>query len=216
MRKTFHDDLNQIGDSLIEMTQLVSTALNKATTALLTGDLTLAEEVIAEDEKVDALYEEVDDKSIDLLARQQPVAVDLRVVVAGLRMVATLERMGDLARHIAETARRRYPDLAVPEDVRPTITSMATAAQNLVSKAGAVLAGHDIELAAELQRDDDYIDTLHRKLFTQLVDSSNSLGVEAVIDVTLLGRFYERYADHAVSLARRVTYLVTGVTPEKL
>lgn len=216
MRKTFHDDLNQIGDSLIEMTQLVSTALNKATTALLTGDLTLAEEVIAEDEKVDALYAEVDDKSIDLLARQQPVAVDLRVVVAGLRMVATLERMGDLARHIAETARRRYPDLAVPEDVRPTITSMATAAQNLVSKAGAVLAGHDIELAAELQRDDDYIDTLHRKLFTQLVDSSNSLGVEAVIDVTLLGRFYERYADHAVSLARRVTYLVTGVTPEKI
>ncbi len=213
MRDTFHDELDQIGTALIDMSKLVGTAMSKATTALLKVDLTLAEEVIAGDEKVDALHDETEQRAYDLLARQQPVAGDLRVIVTGLRMVASLERMGDLAVHIAKIARLRYPDKAVPTEVQATIRQMGIVAQNVVTKAGAVLAGHDIELAAEVARDDDAMDALHKKLFTLVLDPGWQHGVEAAIDITLLGRFYERYADHAVSLSRRVVQLVTGELP---
>ncbi|MDQ1652724.1 MAG: phosphate transport system protein, partial [Cryptosporangiaceae bacterium] len=191
MRDTFHDELDQIGTALIEMTQLVGTAMSKATTALLTADLAAAEEVVSGDDKVNVLYAETEERAFDLLARQQPVAGDLRVIVTGLRMVASLERMGDLAAHIAKIARLRYPQVAVPEEVRDVIRQMSVIAQNVVTKAGAVLAGHDIELAAELERDDDAMDELHKRLFTVLLGDWTH-GIEAAIDVTLLGRFYER------------------------
>ncbi len=213
MRDTFHDELDQIGVALVEMSKLVGTAMSKATAALLGADLTLAEEVITADEVVDRLHIETEERAFDLLARQQPVAGDLRVIVTGLRMVASLERMGDLAVHIAKIARLRYPDRAVPAEVHDVIRQMGVVAQNIVTKAGAVLAGHDIELAAELDRDDDSMDALHKELFGIVLDKDWEHGVEAAIDVTLLGRYYERYADHAVSLARRVVQLVTGELP---
>jgi phosphate transport system protein len=213
MRDTFHDELDQIGVALVEMSKLVGTAMSKATAALLKADLTLAEEVIAADEVVDRLHLETEERAFDLLARQQPVAGDLRVIVTGLRMVASLERMGDLAVHIAKIARLRYPDRAVPAEVHDVIRQMGVVAQNIVTKAGAVLAGHDIQLAAELARDDDSMDALHKELFGIVLDKDWGHGVEAAIDVTLLGRYYERYADHAVSLARRVVQLVTGELP---
>jgi len=213
MRETFHDELDQIGAGLVEMAKLVGTAMSSATAALLKADLTLAEEVITGDEAVDRLHTEIDERAFGLLARQQPVAGDLRVIVTGMRMVASLERMGDLAVHIAKIARLRYPDNAVPAEVHDVIRQMGVIAQNIVTKAGAVLAGHDIELAAELVRDDDAMDALHKKLFAIVLDKDWKHGVEAAIDVTLLGRFYERYADHAVSLSRRVVQLVTGELP---
>jgi phosphate transport system protein len=213
MRDTFHDELDQIGVALVEMSKLVGTAMSKATTALLRADLTLSEEVITADEVVDRLHMETEERAFDLLARQQPVAGDLRVIVTGLRMVASLERMGDLAVHIAKIARLRYPDRAVPAEVHDVIRQMGVVAQNIVTKAGAVLAGHDIQLAAELARDDDSMDALHKELFGIVLDKDWGHGVEAAIDVTLLGRYYERYADHAVSLARRVVQLVTGELP---
>jgi phosphate transport system protein len=212
MRDTFHDELDQFGAALIEMSKLVGTAMHKATTSLLQADLTLAEEVITGDDKINRLHQETEERAYDLLARQQPVAGDLRVIVTGLRMVASLERMGDLAVHIAKIARMRYPEPAVPAEVHEIIRQMGVVAQNIVTKAGAVLAGHDIQLAGELERDDDAMDALHKKLFTVLLDDWKH-GVEAAIDVTLLGRFYERYADHAVSLSRRVVQLVTGQLP---
>jgi len=212
MRDTFHDELDQIGAALIEMSKLVGTAMHKATVSLLETDLTLAEEVITGDDKVNRLHQETEERAYDLLARQQPVAGDLRVLVTGLRMVASLERMGDLAVHIAKIARMRYPEPAVPAEVHEIMRQMGEVAQNIVTKAGAVLAGHDIQLAGELERDDDAMDALHKKLFTVLLDDWKH-GVESAIDVTLLGRFYERYADHAVSLSRRVVQLVTGELP---
>jgi phosphate transport system protein len=163
---------------------------------------------------VDLLRQETEDRAFDLLARQQPVARDLRVIITGLRMVASLERMGDLAVHIAKIARMRYPHEACPAEVREIIRQMSVVAENLVTKAGAVLEGHDVHLAAQLEHDDDAMDELHRKLFTVLLRDDWSHGVEAAIDVTLLGRFYERYADHAVAVARRIVQLVTGELPE--
>lgn len=210
MREAFHEELAGITDSLIEMTRLVGSAMNRATTSLLDADLQVAEAVIGADETVDALYREVEERAFELLARQAPVAGDLRLVVTSLRMVADLERMGDLALHVAKVARRRYPSTAIPPELRSTVLEMGAAAQDIVVKAGSVIASRDLDMAAELERDDDVMDGLHRRLFTVMLGEHFSGGIESAIDIALCGRYYERFADHAVSVARRVTYLVTG------
>lgn len=210
MREAYLEELESITTSLVEMTNLVGSAMNRATTALLDADLAVAESVITADETVDLLYRDVEERAFELLVRQAPVAGDLRVIVTSLRMVADLERMGDLALHVAKVARRRYPASAVPAEVRDTILEMGQTAQRIVTKAGAVIASRDLAKAAELERDDDAMDDLHRQLFVALIEKDWTYGIEAAIDVTLCGRYYERFADHAVSVARRVTYLVTG------
>jgi len=210
VRDAYHEDLDAITDRLVELTSLTGSAMGRATTALLDADLTLAEAVIAGDEVIDAVYHDTEAKAFDLLARQQPVAGDLRILVTSLRMVADLERSGDLALHVAKIARRRYPNSAVPQHLRSTILEMGQVAQLIMSKAGDCIANRDATLAAELETDDDAMDELHRTLFTSLLDDEWTDGIEAAIDITLAGRYYERFADHAVSLARRVVYLVTG------
>ncbi|MFF2350059.1 phosphate signaling complex protein PhoU [Kitasatospora sp. NPDC058115] len=210
MRDAYHEELDSIGDSLVEMARLVGSALGRATTALLDADLALAESVIAADEKINDLHHELENRAIDLLARQQPVATDLRIVVTSLRMSSDLERCGDLARHVAKVARLRYPESAVPGDLHATVLEMGQLAQRLVAKAGLVIATKDVDKALELEQDDDAIDALHRELFAHLIDERWHHGIETAVDVTLVGRYYERFADHAVSVAKRVVYLVTG------
>jgi phosphate transport system protein len=214
MRETFHDELNQLGESLVEMTGLVSGAMRQATNALLDIDLTLAEQVISDDEKVDAVRDDTERKAFDLLARQQPVARDLRTIVTTLRMVADLERMGDLALHVAKVARMRYPAAAIPPEVQDTIREMGEIAGRIADKTGDVLTGKDVKLAEQIESDDDRMDLLHRRLFSILLSDDWSHGIEPAIDITLIGRYYERYADHSVSVARQVIYLVTGEMPQ--
>lgn len=210
MRDGYHEDLDAISASLVEMANLAGSAMSRATTALLDADLTIAESVITADNLIDNIYRDTEAKAFDLLARQQPVASDLRVIVTSLRMVAELERMGDLALHVAKIARRRYPASAVPPELRATLLKMGHTAEEIVAKAGSVIASRDIEMAAQLERDDDVMDNLHRELFVALLADGWEHGIEAAIDITLAGRYYERFADHAVSVARRVVYLVTG------
>ena len=210
MRDAYHEELDGITDRLVELTALTGSAIGRATTALLDADIQLADSVIAGDEVIDRVYHETEEKAFDLLARQQPVAGDLRILVTSLRMVADLERSGDMALHVAKIARRRYPLSAVPKSLRSTILEMGQVAQLIMSKAGDCIANRDIALAAELESDDDAMDDLHKQLFTALLGSDWAEGIEATIDITLAGRYYERFADHAVSLARRVVYLVTG------
>jgi len=143
------------------------------------------------------------------------VAGDLRIIVTSLRMVADMERMGDMALHVAKVARMRYPAPAVPPELHGTIREMGDVAQRIVSKAGEVIDGRDVTQALELESDDDAMDALHRALFTALLSDEWSHGVEPAVDVTLIGRYYERFADHAVSVARRVVYLVTGQMPPR-
>jgi phosphate transport system protein len=213
MRKTFHGELDQIGRTLVDMTSAVDVAMRDASTALLDADLTLAEKVISGDADVDRLRDDLEARAFDLLARQQPVAVDLRTVITSLKAVADLERMGDLALHVAKVARMRYPSCAVPDEVRGTIADMGRVAESIVTKTRQVLEGQDVELAVELERDDDKMDALHRALFTMLLSDDWEHGIEPAIDITLIGRYYERYADHAVSVARQTIYLVTGEMP---
>jgi phosphate transport system protein len=215
MRDAFHEDLDSINQTLVEMSNLVSGAMGRATTSLLSPNLELAEEVIADDDRVDAIQHELDNKTLDVMARQQPVASDLRNLVTSLRMSADFERMGDFAHHIARIARMRYPQSAVPAELAPTIQAMGDVAVALINKVTGLLQSRDINVALEVERDDDEMDKLHRKLFEVLMEDSWSHGIETAIDMTLLGRYYERCADHAVSVSRRVYFLVTGEYAEK-
>jgi phosphate transport system protein len=210
MRDAYHEELDAIGDALVELCNLVSSAMGRATTALLDADLQMAESVIAGDAVIDDRYHEIEERAFELLARQQPVATDLRILVTSLRMVADIERAGDLALHVAKVARRRYPLSAIPAELRSTILEMGQIAERIMVKAGDVIARRDVDLAAELETDDDRMDLLHKQLFATLLGDGWKGGVEAAIDITLIGRYYERFADHAVSVARRVVYLVTG------
>ena len=210
MRELFHEELGRVSAGLVDMTRLASSAMTRATTALLDADLQLAESVIAADVDIDKMREDLDALSIDLLARQQPVATDLRMVVTSMRMSSDLERMGDLARHVAQVARLRYPSSAVPAELRATILQMGQVAERIVSKAGSIIAARDVEGARQIERDDDEMDNLHRELYRRLEDGTWGHSTETAVDMTLLGRYYERFADHAVSIARRVIYLVTG------
>jgi phosphate transport system protein len=213
MRDAYHEELDGLNDKLVEMTRLVRSAISRATTALLDSDLVLAESVISRDDEVNATFAEIESTIFDLMARQQPVAVDLRIVITALRMGTDLERMGDLAVHVAKVARLRHPDTAVPPQLRSTILEMGQIAESLVTKAGGCVASRDVEAALELEHDDDAMDRLHRKLFRNILSKDWQHGVEPAIDITLIGRYYERYADHAVRVAQDVVYLVTGTRP---
>ncbi|MBE7187472.1 phosphate signaling complex protein PhoU [Jatrophihabitans endophyticus] len=213
MRDLFHDELDEIGAGVAEMIRLVAVAMEQATGALLDGDLNRAERVIEADGRVDHLRTDLEDRAFQMIARQQPVATDLRVLVTTLHLVADLERMGDLALHVAKIARLRFPELAVPEEARDVIKQMGDVAHSLVLKVGDVVDGRDISLANAIEAEDDSMDALRRKLFTLVLSPRWAHGTEAAIDMTLLGRYYERYADHAVAVARRTIFIVTGERP---
>ncbi|MFE3162648.1 phosphate signaling complex protein PhoU [Streptomyces sp. NPDC059224] len=210
MRDAYHAELDSIGEGLVGIANLVGSAMARATSALLDADLELAESVIGAHGRVEGLQRDLEDRAVAVLARQQPVATDLRVVVTSLRMSADLERCSVLAQHVAQVARRRYPLQAVPQDLRRTVLEMSQLAQRLMAQAADVLVTRDVETAAQMERDDDRMDELHRGIFQHLMDDRWHHGVETAVDVTLLGRYYERFADHAVSIARRMVYLVTG------
>jgi phosphate transport system protein len=210
MRDAYHEDLDAITDKLVQMAALVGSMIGRATTALLDADIELAEKVISGDEQVDAVYRQVEELAYDVMARQQPVAGDLRLLITSLRMVADLERMGDYAMHVAKLARRRYPASAIPAELRSIVLEMGQTAQRIVEKAGSVVANRDVGTALELESDDDVMDDYQRRLFTMLLGEGRPYPTEVAIDVTLCGRYYERFCDHAVSVAWRVVYLVTG------
>jgi phosphate transport system protein len=210
VREHYREELQDINSCMVEMANTVGSAMSKATTALLDADVALADMVIEGDERVDDARESIEQRCFTLLARQQPVATDLRTITTAMRIVGDLERMGDLAVHVAKLARMRFPDHAVPLEVRPIFLEAGHVAERLVAQTATVIAKLDVEAAKHLEADDDLMDRLHRQLFRELLSKDWPHGIEAAIDVTLLGRYYERFADHAVSVARRVVYLVTG------
>jgi phosphate transport system protein len=210
IRSVFQDELDGVSQSLVDLTEMVAVSIAKATESILNCDLKLAEEVIASDDTIDDFQHALDARIIDIIARQQPVASDLRALVTALRMSADLERMGDMSHHVAKITRLRHPDAAIPAELIASFKQMGEAAEKIARKTGSVIASRDTEVALQVEKDDDEMDKLHRQLIGTLVDPNWKHGVESAIDLTLLGRYYERYADHAVSVSRRVYYLVTG------
>jgi phosphate transport system protein len=216
VRDVYQDQLDALVVGLADMCDLVADALDKATEALLRADLQLAEQVISDDARIDDLRSAAEEQTFTLLVLQAPVATDLRITVSGLHAASDIERMGDLAVHIAETTRRRHPHLVMPADVAPYLAEMGRVGGRMARKAGHVIRTRDLTRAGELEADDDAMDDLHRHLFTLLTGPTWTHGVGPAVDVTLIGRFYERYADHAVALARRVIYILTGRMPSQV
>ena len=214
MRNVYHDELAGLVETLVEMTQLAESAMTRATSALLDADRELAETVISADKRIDELQRDLEERAVDVLARQSPVATDLRVVVTALRMSSSLERMGDLARHVAKLARLRHPEPVVPAELRATVLEMGQVAERIVAKAGSVIATRDVAMAAEMEVDDDEMDRLHRQVFEQLLSRTWDHPTEVAVDLTLCSRYYERFADHAVSVAKSVLFMVTGTREE--
>jgi phosphate transport system protein len=216
VRDAYQDQLDRLAAGLADMCNLVADALDRATRALLRADLRLAEQVIADDTRIDDLRTAAEEQAFSLLVLQAPVATDLRIVVSGLHAASDIERMGDLAAHIAEAARRRHPELVMPAEVAPYFAEMGRVGSALAHMAGEVIRTQDPVRARQIEADDDAMDDLHRHLFTVLVGPAWTHGVSPAVDITLIGRFYERYADHAVTLGRRVVYVVTGRMPDPL
>lgn len=210
MREIFDAELKALGEDLQAMSRKVEQAITSAGIALATADLGLAEQVIVDDLAIDELERHLDERCIHLLAQQQPVATDLRIVVSALRMSATLERMGDLARHVAQVARGRYPRQAVPQSLSGTFAEMHEAAVRVARRMTTLLETRDLAVAESIESDDDLLDALHADTFTAMLGGEWSATAQQTIDVTLLGRYYERFGDHGVSIAQRVVYLVTG------
>ena len=213
MRTAYHEQLEALQGQLAEMCGLAGVAMERATQALLQADLVLAEQVITDHEQIADLSARAEEKAFVLLALQAPVAGDLRAIVSSIQIVADIDRMGSLALHVAKIARRRHPQHALPEEVNGYFAEMGRVAVELGNAAQEALMSRDPEKAAQIRDEDEAMDDLHRHLFTVLMDREWKHGVTAAVDVTLLSRVDERFADHAVEVARRVIFQVTGKYP---
>ena len=210
MRTVFHEQLDALTHSIGDMCGLAGKAMQQATQALLEADIRLAETVISDHHNLVFQAAEAESDAFTLLALQAPVATDLRAVVSSLRNVAEVDRMHALALHVAKTARRRHPAHAIPDGVKDDFAEMGRIAVNIGYNAKDVVLSGDPDKAAELAADDDAMDELHRHLFTVVMDRQWPHSVATAVDVTLLSRYYERFADHAVEIGRRVIFQATG------
>lgn len=210
MREVFHQSLQEVQSSLVEIAELVTTSIENATTAFATSDVALAEEVIADDEKIDERCRQLDELAIEILARQQPVARDLRIVVTALRVSASLERMGDMAEHIAQLSRFRFPERAIPKGLKGTFKKLGELDVQISRDLVKLLKTQDLRIADQIRNDDDDIDELHAKVFEKVLSDNFKGEPEQIVDATLASRYHERFADHAVAIAKKVIYLATG------
>jgi phosphate transport system protein len=210
MREVFQQELREVQDRLVEISTLVADSIEKATQSFNESNVALAEEVIADDDKIDALAAELDELAIQILARQQPVARDLRIVVSALRISASLERMGDMAEHIAQLSRYRFPEKVVPKGLRSTFRDMGALDVEIARKLTELLRTEDLEIADDIRNEDDKVDALHLSVFDKVLGETWKGAAVDTVDATLASRYHERFADHAVSIAKKVQYLATG------
>ncbi|MEN2740336.1 phosphate signaling complex protein PhoU [Microbacterium sp. X-17] len=210
MREVFQQSLADVQDRLVEISELVTVAIDKATRAFGSSDVTLAEEVIQSDPEIDKKSVALDEIAIDLLARQQPVATDLRVIVSALRMSASLERMGDIAEHIAQLTRLRFPERAIPKGLKHTFTEMGTLDVQISRKLTELLRTYDMNIGVEIRDIDAQLDELHVSVFEKVLSDSWKGEATATVDATLASRYHERFGDHAVAVSKKIAYLATG------
>jgi phosphate transport system protein len=210
MREVFQQELREVQDRLVEISTLVASSIERATESFNESNVTLAETVIADEQKIDALAAELDELAIQILARQNPVARDLRIVVSALRISASLERMGDMAEHIAQLARYRFPEKVVPKGLRSTFRDMGALDVEIAKKLTELLRTEDVQIAEDIRNEDDKVDALHLSVFDKVLGETWKGAAVDTVDATLASRYHERFADHAVSIAKKVQYLATG------
>jgi phosphate transport system protein len=210
MRAVFQQELHEVQERLVEIAELVTESIDNATRAFNDSDVTLAETVIETDRRIDVLAGELDELAITILARQQPVARDLRIVVSALRISASLERMGDMAEHIAQLSRYRFPEKVVPKGLRSTFREMGALDVEIARNLTELLRTQDTALAEHIRDEDDKVDALHLAVFDKVLGETWKGETADTVDATLASRYHERFADHAVSIAKKVQYLATG------
>ncbi|MEN9736787.1 MAG: hypothetical protein RJA26_20 [Actinomycetota bacterium] len=210
MREVFQNQLSDVQGRLVEMAESVTTIMEKASKAFLNSDVALADEAIALAEANENRALALDEIVIRVLAKQSPVARDLRILVSALRISASLERMGALAGHIAAIARYRYPGTAVPETLRDTFLEMGRLDVELGRRVTTLLKNTDVNLAREIQAEDARVDELHRHIFSVVLGDDWKENAMYTVDVTLASRYHERFADHVVDISSKVSYLTTG------
>ncbi len=210
MRQVFQNELHEVQDRLVEIADSVATIMEKASAAFLGGDVAKADEAIALSESNEEKALALDELVIKILARQSPVARDLRILVSALRMSASLERMGALAGHIASIARYRFPGSAVPASLRATFEEMGALDIKLANKVTEVLRNTDVDQARAIQAEDERVDELHRHVFDVVLAEDWKENAMFTVDVTLASRYFERFADHVVDISSKVSYLTTG------
>jgi phosphate transport system protein len=210
MRHAFRAQLDALNGGIADLCDRAGSAMDHATEALLHADLHIAEDVIDRYNGINHLCTLLESDALVILARQAPVAGDLRAVVSSLKDVADTQRMGALATHVARISRRRHPAIAVPREVADYFGEMGRIAVRLSGDTRKVVLSRDPDQAEQLNIDDEAMDELHRELFARVMNPGWSHGTMTAVDVTLLSRYYERFADHAVDIANRVIYQTTG------
>ncbi len=210
MRELFQQELHEVQDRLVEIAEFVQQSITDAVQAFNKSDVTLAESVIVRDNRIDDAVVALDELAIAIMARQAPVAKDLRIVVSALRISASLERMGDMAEHLAQLARYRFPEKVVPKSIRPTFKEMGALDISMATMLVELLRTEDTALAEKIRDEDDKVDALHLSVFETVLSDSWSQETETTVDATLASRYLERFADHAVSIAKKMLYLATG------
>lgn len=211
MREVFQQELREVQTRLVEIAELVEVAIQQATTAFGSSDVALAEQVLDSSEQIDRLASELDEQTIDILARQQPVASDLRLMVGALRMSASLERMADLAQHIAQLARYRYPESAIPGGLRKTFSKMGAIDVEMAGLLVSLLKEQDPKTIGEIRDLDDDLDELHAKVFEKVLSEKVRVdGPTGVVDATLASRYHERFGDHAVDITKQMNFFLSG------
>ena len=210
MREVFQQELREVQDRLVEIATLVAASIDNATRAFNEQNVSLAETVIADDDRIDVAALELDELAINILARQQPVARDLRIVVSALRISASLERMGDMAEHIAQLARYRYPDKVIAKGLRSTFKDLGALDVKIANMLVELLTTEDLTIAERIRDEDDKVDALHLSVFDKVLGETWKGAAVDTVDATLASRYHERFADHAVSIAKKVQYLATG------
>ncbi|MFV8381722.1 phosphate signaling complex protein PhoU [Corynebacterium hindlerae] len=215
MRTAFRDSLNAFADDVIVLCDTVRSVAQKSLTALLEADLQEAEDALTLAEELPEIKRRCEQRAVELLATEGPLARDLRQVISSIYIVDDLARMGMLAQHVAKSARRRHPACAVPEPVVPYFAEVARLNLEMVDKIRHLLSNANADVAMVLVTDDDLVDDIHEHLMMMLTRRDWPHGTVAAVDVTLLSRFLERFADHAVNVAARIVYLATGLTPHE-
>ncbi len=213
VRTAYGAQLDALTSHLAEMCRLAGIAMERATQALLQADLLLAEQVIGDREQIVTASARGEEAGFALLALHAPVAGDLRAIVGSIQIVADVERMGALAVHVAKMTRRRHPQHVLPEEVNGYFAEMGRIAVDLGRSAREVIVSRDPDQARRIRADDGAMDDLHRHLFRVIMNRDWKHGIAAAVDVTLLSRYYERFADHAVEISRRVIFQATGQMP---
>lgn len=213
MRKTFHSQLNELREQLAEMCEHATEAMRSACRAVSTDDVELARRVQDEDVELDRGRDRCEDLAQQLLALQAPVARDLRVVLTAVYCTNKIERMGDLAAHVADHVRLTRPDDSVPAELRDAFAELGRITVAMAERLVELIRHPDTCGFAELDETDQRVDALHAGVLTTITGPDWSHGVPAAMSLALLARYYERFADQTVSVAKRLDFAVTGAIP---